>query len=380
MDDPLEVLHVDDRESILELSRSALAAEHDHIDVATETRARDGLETIERCDIDCVVSDYEMPRMDGMEFLRAVREQWPTLPFVLFTGEGSEDLASEAIATGCTDYVQKGGGTEQYDLLANRIENAVEHHRARRELERREKRFRLLVKETTDYFAVCAADGTVEYVSPAVEYVLGYDPDELLGSDAFTIVHPEDREAARDGLRTAVENPSSRPTVELRIEHGDGGWRILEAKGRSLLDDPAVEGILINARDITERVERERELERQKELFRGATDGVYTVDADRRRTPGADRVRPRGGGRNPRIRVGHRGLPTAGRSCVNSGSPSRRRRRERRRRPRTVGGVPNVVVAVSRPRCRRRAWSASRRRGCPRWHRRSAASARCASG
>jgi DNA-binding response OmpR family regulator len=67
--------------------------------------------------------------MSGIELLETVRETYPDLPFVLFTETGSEEVASEAISAGVTDYLQKGGGSEQYALLANRIENAVQAHR-----------------------------------------------------------------------------------------------------------------------------------------------------------------------------------------------------------------------------------------------------------
>jgi DNA-binding NarL/FixJ family response regulator len=71
-----------------------------------------------------------MSGMDGIELLRTIREERPNLPFVLFTGKGSEEIASEAISAGVTDYLQKRGGTEQFALLANRVANAVEGRRA----------------------------------------------------------------------------------------------------------------------------------------------------------------------------------------------------------------------------------------------------------
>jgi len=75
-----------------------------------------------------------MPTTDGLGVLKLVREEFPDVPFILFTGTGNEALASEAIAAGVTDYVRKQGGPRQYETLANRIDNAVERYRTQRQL------------------------------------------------------------------------------------------------------------------------------------------------------------------------------------------------------------------------------------------------------
>jgi CheY-like chemotaxis protein len=126
----IRVLHVDDEPAVADVAAQYLERENDRIDVRTATSADEGLSVLAESAVDCVVSDYEMPDTDGIEFLQAVREGHSDLPFILFTGRGSEAVASEAILAGVTDYLQKETGTEQYELLANRIENAVSEHRA----------------------------------------------------------------------------------------------------------------------------------------------------------------------------------------------------------------------------------------------------------
>ncbi len=129
---PIDVLHVDDQPDILELSATFLERDHDRISVVTETSATAALERLSAESVDCIVSDYQMPGMDGMAFLERVREEYPDLPFILFTGRGSEEVASDAVTAGVTDYLQKKMGSDQYTLLANRIENAVDRYRAER--------------------------------------------------------------------------------------------------------------------------------------------------------------------------------------------------------------------------------------------------------
>ena len=134
MAESFRVLVVDDDRDVLELTEDFLGRVRDDFVVETADGGPAGLDVLASDDvrIDCVVSDYDMPELDGLAFLKAVRERHPDLPFILFTGKGSEEIASEAIAAGVTDYLQKKSGREQYEVLANRVVNAVERQRAER--------------------------------------------------------------------------------------------------------------------------------------------------------------------------------------------------------------------------------------------------------
>ena len=128
------VLVVDDEPGLADLAAEMLARIDDGMTVRTATTAADGLALVREAAFDCVVSDYNMPETGGLEFLEAVRGDYPSLPFILYTGRGSEEIASEAISAGVTDYLQKETGTDHYEVLANRIENAISENRARVEL------------------------------------------------------------------------------------------------------------------------------------------------------------------------------------------------------------------------------------------------------
>ncbi|MFC7236479.1 response regulator [Halosegnis marinus] len=130
MTEALRVLHVEDDPDFAELSATYLGRGDDGFEVVTETDPEAALARLGRERVDCVVSDYEMPGTDGLALLREVRERHGDLPFVLFTGKGSEEIASEAISAGVTDYLQKETGTEQFTVLANRVRNAVSKRRA----------------------------------------------------------------------------------------------------------------------------------------------------------------------------------------------------------------------------------------------------------
>ena len=94
----IRALHVDDDPEFAEMVATFLEREDDQFDITTATSADEGLTCLSANEFDCVVSDYEMPGQSGIEFLEAVREEYPALPFILYTGKGSEEIASDAIS------------------------------------------------------------------------------------------------------------------------------------------------------------------------------------------------------------------------------------------------------------------------------------------
>lgn len=122
----ISVLHVDDEPSFADMVAMHLERSNSNLTVETEDRAQTALDRLASESIDCIVSDYQMPQMDGLELLDVVREEYPTLPFVLFTGKGSEEVAAEAINRGVDAYLQKEVGTAQYSVLAQQITTLVE--------------------------------------------------------------------------------------------------------------------------------------------------------------------------------------------------------------------------------------------------------------
>lgn len=161
MDGNFLVLHVDDEPGFAEMAADFLERELDRLTVTTATSAIEGLDHLADQDFDCIISDYDMPGQDGIEFLTTVREKYPDLPFILYTGNGSEEVASDAISAGATDYLQKDTGTSQFTVLANKITNAVEQYRTqldqRYRRERRNRQSDALLELTTDD-AVTAGD------------------------------------------------------------------------------------------------------------------------------------------------------------------------------------------------------------------------------
>ncbi len=133
-----------------------------------------------------------------------------------------------------------------------------------------EERFRSLIQNSSDVIMICDENGTVNYVSPAVERVLGYKPEDFVGQRGLSFVHPDDAARVRGFLADILSRPGASSSIELRIRHADGTWRRIDSHYNNSLEDPTVGGIVINARDVTERKKAQEELERAREAAEAA--------------------------------------------------------------------------------------------------------------
>jgi len=151
------------------------------------------------------------------------------------------------------------------------------------EIEQNELRFRTLIARSSDIVAVIDPDLRIGYVSGAVEEILGYTEDELLGRNAVEIIHPEDLDETFAAVGRSVDGGTEPEPLELRLRHANGAWMYLEALGANLIDDPLVGGIAVNLRDISERRRIEATLRdaqvRFEEAFEHAPIGIAMVGA-----------------------------------------------------------------------------------------------------
>jgi PAS domain S-box-containing protein len=127
--------------------------------------------------------------------------------------------------------------------------------------------FRMLIENALDLVTVLGVDGRVVYAGPSVERLLGYGQEEIIGRNIMEFIHPDDTAAAREALDFAMSRPGVTGDIELRIRGKDGRWRVHEAGSYNLLDDPGVQGMVINSRDVTERKVAEEKLSLRSQEF-----------------------------------------------------------------------------------------------------------------
>ena len=286
----IQILHVDDDPSITELTAKFLERESDRFTVETANSADEGIDRIDDRPPDCVISDYNMPGKNGLEFLRAVRKEHPDLPFILFTGKGSEAVASDAISAGVTDYLQKQGGNEQYELLANRARNAV---RARRQTERADRQEQLMrltefagdtggFELDVDSEEVLLTDGTRRLVGLS-------DDTQLTQEETIELYHPDDQSDVRETFQRAGETGEQRRgTWRLQTLHGDE--RLVDVTIVPVTEDGEVTTFQGAVHDVTDQRKRTQDLEQIETLFQHAQDSLFLIDVGEEFT--VERVNP----------------------------------------------------------------------------------------
>ncbi|HTS50127.1 MAG TPA: response regulator [Bryobacteraceae bacterium] len=220
----------------------------------------EALDFLSQQQFDVVLLDLSLPDARGLETVTSVHAHSPKVPIVVLTSLDDEAIGVRAVRAGAQDYLIKGrvGG----DLLVRSVRYACERARAVEALERREEHYRSLTENSLDLVSILNLDGTIRYVSPSHERILGYTVEELVGANAFAFLHPED--VAR--VRAAVRQNTGTEALEYRFRHLDGSYRTLESYGRNLSHLAGVGGVVVNSRDVTERRRLEEQLRHSQRI------------------------------------------------------------------------------------------------------------------
>jgi len=212
---------------------------------------------------DCVISDYVMPEIDGVTFAIKVREQFD-LPFLLYTGQGSEEIASTAFTAGIDDYLRKEFDSSHFQVLARRVRMAVEKHKAEEALRLREEQYRSIVTTSPDAITLTDLKGKIIATNRQAAVLHGFeDEEDLIESvkDAFELIAPEDRQRAYENLMETLRNGSV-SNVEYKLLRKDGTFFPAEVNASVILgenDEPYA--FIAVVRDITARYQYRQRLE-----------------------------------------------------------------------------------------------------------------------
>jgi two-component system, cell cycle sensor histidine kinase and response regulator CckA len=249
--------------------------------------SREGfLDALQTFDPDIILSDFSMPAFDAFEALDLLKQSGKDTPFILVTGSQSEEVAVRCMKAGADDYILKS----TLKRLPSAVLNAVRKKDIERERERAilalkhsEEHFRSLIENALDIIIILNPDGTFRYASPSVR-ALGYSPEALNGKSFFDFVIEHDVPKVTAMFDSLFKEAGRPQQVEFCFRDFDESWRVLECIGKSVRIDSPTAGIVINARDITERREADERIEKLAAFPRLNPNAIFELEADARLT------------------------------------------------------------------------------------------------
>ena len=284
---PITVLHVDDELFILKVTKQCLEMEG-QFQVDEASSVEEAMRKLGKEAYDVVVSDFQMPGRDGLEFLKELRQTGNRIPFILFTGRGREEVAIKALNLGADQYLNKVGDPETvYCELAHSIRRAVERKRAQKRIEESEERYKNLFELAPDGILTLDFDGVITSCNTNVMIMSGYSKAEIVGKrfSELSFIPPEEIPAYTDVFASLVKGEAPKP-LEATWSRKNGALCVLEFRIGFIKENGKIVGIESIARDITDRRKMEEALKDSEERFRAistsAKDSVILIDGESR--------------------------------------------------------------------------------------------------
>jgi len=249
----VSVLYVDDESDLLALGKLFLEQDGSFsVDILPS--AREALLRLESKQYDAIISDFQMPGINGIEFLHRVRASGNTIPFIIFTGRSREEIVIQALNEGADFYLQKGGEpVSQFAELQHKIRMAVERHSIGKALRENETRFRALIENASDIIRILDREGRISFDGTAAERLLGYPPGFTIGRNPLEFIHPDDFETVKRDIAEVYNNTNIGIPTEFRIRKADGSYTYVESRAKNLIGVPGIDGIVVTTRIIDER-------------------------------------------------------------------------------------------------------------------------------
>ena len=263
---PIRILHVDDDISVLEISKQILEDMNDNFEVDFASCVDDGFKKLETGNYDVVVSDYEMPRKNGLDFLKHLKEQNNQIPFILFTGKGRERIAIEALNLGADGYFDKQGSPETvYGELSHGILHAVTRGQAEKKLQAM---YRYIPVPTYTWQAVNDDFLLVDYNDAALKITQGHIAD-FIGTK-LSKMYADNPQILNDTTQCFKNRTTTEREMLYTFHNPTHKQRFLNVKYAYVPPDL----VLVHTEDITERKKAERELKIFSLAIQKSNDGV----------------------------------------------------------------------------------------------------------
>ena len=265
----INILYIYNNCDYAETIKTFIEQENDQLKIETASSVSDGLNQLADTNFTAVVCDYNMSEQNGIEVLKTVRKDYPDLPFILCTGKGSEDVASDAISAGVTEYVQKDTTKSHFKVFANRIETVVEGTRS----EQQHEKLVEAIETANEGIATLDADGYHLSVNQAYADIYGTTPQNLVGKHLDEICPESESEYVRKQILSTVK------------EKGYWSGQITGIRADSttftqecILSTTETSNIIHTVQEISDGTDSEKQLSRYQALIEVLRDPVYVLD------------------------------------------------------------------------------------------------------
>jgi len=277
----IRVLLVDDELGLLKVAKQCLELQGPfHVDTANSVE--EALNKLKEKEYDAVISDYQMPGKDGLEFLEMLRKNGNTIPFIMFTGKGREEVAVKAWSLGADHYVNKTGNPETvYCELAHCLRSTVEKHFAEAQMKETVQKLQTIYQNAVEGITYVDPEENIVYANKAFADIIGYEQEQLAGMNLRRFVDEESWAKIRTETEKHLKGKANR--YELIFRRTDGTTRNVQISGSPLFDsDGGFAGTVGIVLDVTasknaEETAKESE-EKWHSLFEMAPDGMATTD------------------------------------------------------------------------------------------------------
>ena len=252
-----------------------------------ETR-EDFLNALEVFQPEVILSDYSLPRFDGMKALKLALKHAPLTPLIIWTGSISEDVAVECMKAGANNYILKDNIKRLGPALIHALEERqllLERKQVEEALQNSEKRFRALIENGLDNISLLNGRWYINLGKSCRHPHAGLCTRRVRRADIFDLMHPEDHGRGRAGsVLKLIQEPGSHERGTFRLRRSDGTWRWVDAIVTNMLNEPSVNAIVVNYRDITEQKLAEEALResqaKYQKLVETSHDLIWSVDAE----------------------------------------------------------------------------------------------------
>lgn len=273
----IRIIHVEDLQSDADLVERQLKKSDLDFEILLVTNRADFEKVLDTFDADIILSDHSLPSFSSIEALKITRERKRKIPFILITATVSEEFAVSMMKEGIDDYILK----DRLQRLPTAIINAIQKLKAEAQREQhlleiisREKKFSALIEKNYDAIVLCDEHLNVTYRSPSVYRMTGYEQNELNAKADLMRINPNDVELLQHTVNKSLQEPGQSQQIKLRMQHKSGSYIWLEGTITNLLNNPDVNALVMNFRDVTENIKSEEALLKTGQHFRALIENI----------------------------------------------------------------------------------------------------------